>query len=95
VCIHPECYKKGYWIGACEKFKLPYIKGASLNDKNSLMRMYRLFSSFEYMTTCYIGSHVLYAAYCNCKVSIFGKYFEYKKEFFTNDPFYRKYPHIF
>jgi len=94
VCIHPECYKKGYWIEACEKFKLPYIKGASLNDKNSLIRMYRLFSSFEYMTTCHIGSHVLYAAYCDCKVSIYGNYFKYKKEFFTNDPFYRKYPHI-
>ena len=94
VCIHGECYKKNYWIDACNAFDLPYIKGASLRDKNSLIRMRRLFNSFEYMTTNHIGSHILYATFCGCKVSIYGDYYEYSKEDFQYDPFYKKYPHI-
>ena len=94
VCIHAECYKKNYWIDACNAFDLPYIKGASLRDKNSLIRMRRLFNSFEYMTTNHIGSHILYATFCGCKVSIYGNYYEYNKKDFLCDPFYKKYPHI-
>ena len=94
VCIHSECYKKNYWVDACNAFDLPYIKGASLRDRNSLIRMRRLFNSFEYMTTNHIGSHILYAAFCGCKVSIYGDYYEYNKKDFQCDQFYKKYPHI-
>ena len=56
--------------------------------------MYRLFKSFEFMTTNAIGSHVVYAAYCGCKVSIFGDYAEYSSEDYKDDPFYNRFPFL-
>lgn len=94
ACIHFSCVDKGYWIKSFEKFGIPWVSGADVYDRNSLIKMQRLFRSFEYMTTPTIGSHILYAAYCGCKVSIYGKYIEYSKDDFVNDPFYMQYPKL-
>lgn len=94
VCLHSSCIEKGYWINAFEKYDIPWIIGADVFDKNAMKRMHRIFKSFEFMTTNAIGSHVLYAAYSGCKVSIYGKYFEFGKEDFKDDPFYRLFPDL-
>jgi hypothetical protein len=94
VCVHPSCVEKGIWVPQLEKAGIRWISGASLNDQNALLRMQILFRSFETLTTNAIGSHVIYAAYAGCKVSISGPYAEYRAEDFAKDPFYLKYPHI-
>ena len=93
-CIHQNCFETNHWISNLEKANIPWVIGASADDKNSLLRMQTLFRSFEYMATNDIGSHVLYASYCGCKVSISGPETEMKREYFRNDNVFKKYPYL-
>lgn len=94
VCIHQSCIEKKLWVDSFAKYNIPYIIGANAEDKNSLIRMYRIFKSFEYMTTNTIGSHIIYGAYCGCKISIFGQYANFSANDYRNDPFYQKFPFL-
>lgn len=95
VCIHKSCIDKGMWVESFKKYDIPFIQGADVHDKNALKRMYRLFSSFEYMTTNTIGSHIPFAAFSGCKVSIYGDYMEYNIKDFNNDKGYEKMPYLY
>lgn len=94
VCVHPSCWKNGYWIDVFKKRDFKVVQGARVDDRNALERIYRLLSRFEYVTTNSLGSHVAYAAYLGAKVSIFGSYAEFKAADFINDPFYVKHPEL-
>jgi FkbM family methyltransferase len=94
VCVHPSCWRNGYWVDAFRKRGFTVIKGAFIEDRNALDRMSRLFLSFEYVTTNILGSHVAYAAYFGAKVSIFGSYVEYTNQDLVNDPFIREKPYL-
>jgi hypothetical protein len=58
ACLHSSCIDKGYWTKEFTDAGIPYIIGASINDKNALLRMKTIFSSFDYMTTNTLGSHI-------------------------------------
>jgi hypothetical protein len=94
ACVHSSCFAKGYWVPYFEKHGIPCIKGADTYDKNALLRLNTIFKSFEYMTTNTIGSHVAYAAYSGCKVSIYGEYCSPNKSDYRNDPYYQEYPEL-
>ena len=94
ICVHPACWRNGYWVDAFKKRGFKVIKGAFIEDRNALDRMSRLFSTFEYVTTNGLGSHIAYAAYFGAKVSIFGCYLEYRSQDFINDPLYREKPYL-
>lgn len=91
ACLHHSCVQKKLWIDAFEKHGIPWITGADSTDTNALLRMHRIFRSFEYMTTNAVGSHIVYAAYCGCKVSIYGSYQEYTEEDYKHDTAYQKF----
>jgi FkbM family methyltransferase len=78
ICIHPSCWEHGYWVDAFKKRGFPLLQGALRTDRNALERLYQLFSTFEYVTTNIMGSHVAYAAYAGAKVSIYGPYAEHR-----------------
>src|SRR5438132_3263931 len=86
VCIHPSCWEHGYWLEAFKRRGFPMVAGALYTDRNALERMYRLLSSFEYVTTNSAGSHIAYAAYLGAKVSIYGPYAELGATNFNNIP---------
>jgi len=94
ACIHPSCIQKNLWLNSLKKVGIPYIQGASMDDSNSLIRMSRLFRSFEYMATCSIGSHLAYASYSGCKVFFLDSYLEYKSSFLATDDLYKAYPEL-
>ena len=94
VCVHPSCWRNGYWVEAFKRRGFTVIKGAFIEDRNALERMSRLFLSFEYVTTNSLGSHIAYAAYFGAKVSIFGTYAEFTAQDFVNDLFYREKPYL-
>ncbi len=50
------------------------IEGARPNDANSLKRVRTIMDTFEFVTTNSIGSHVIYAMFSGCKVSVSGPY---------------------
>jgi hypothetical protein len=72
VCLHGIDYERGQARKAFERAGFPVIRGAAIEDSNSLDRMSFLFSRFEYVSTNLHGSHVYYAAARGCKVSIAG-----------------------
>ncbi len=94
ACVSGSCVDKGHWTNELERVGIPWIRGAELSDQNGLLRMAALFRSFEFMTTSCMGSHVAYAAYSGCRVSIAGPYMGQRASFYTNDPLYRKYPDL-
>ena len=84
VCIHPSCWEHGYWVDAFKKRGFPLVQGALYTDRNALERLARLFSSFEYVTTNTMGSHIAYAAYWGAKVSLYGSYADLENANYNN-----------
>lgn len=68
VCLGAKDVLIGNYVKTFEDRKIPWITGAWIFDRNALVRMQRIFRSFEYMVTDTQGSHIPYAAYCGCKV---------------------------
>jgi hypothetical protein len=91
ICIHPSCWEHGYWVDVFKKRGFPIVQGALYTDRNALLRLQQLFSSFEYVTTNAIGSHVAYAAYWGAKVSFYGSYAETKDANYNNVAEYQPY----
>jgi hypothetical protein len=92
VCISKACADNGLWTKSFERSGFPWITGAAIDDGNALLRMRKIFSMFDCMTTNAIGSHVAYAAYSGCKVSLWGPFAEYRSEDFRRDPWYCAHP---
>lgn len=86
-CIHQNCAIDNLWIKNLNKYDIPWIIGADNSDQNSLLRMNIIFNTFEYMTTCVFGSHIMYAMYSGCKTSIYGEY-----QSPTLDEYFIRYP---
>jgi len=72
VCLHINEINQKYFNEILNELEISFIAGADPLDANSLDRMATIFSQFEFMTTDMLGSHVVYASYYGCKVSVFG-----------------------
>lgn len=94
ACVHPSCLRSGRWIEGFKKRAIPYVTGAEASDRNGLLRMRQILSRFTHVTSNWIGSHIVYAAFCGSRVSIYGPRPLFHKEDFLNEPFYRKHPQI-
>ncbi|MBA3534482.1 MAG: hypothetical protein H0T73_21385 [Ardenticatenales bacterium] len=94
ACVHSSCLIKGTWITEFDRYGIPWIVGATVEDRNALHRMATIFRSFETMTTNAIGSHLPYAAYAGCKLSIYGPFAEFSEKDFEKDPWYSQYPDL-
>jgi hypothetical protein len=92
ICVHPSCWKRGYWVDAFQQRGFEVVQGARSDDLNALERIHRLLSSFESVTTNCVGSHIVYAAYLGARVSVFGPYAKFNAEDFAHTDFYVKHP---
>jgi hypothetical protein len=90
ACISSASVQAGSWTSALQDSGIPWIVGADSHDANALRRMRHLFAMFEFVTTNTLGSHVAYAAYSGCRVSIWGPYAEIKVEDYASIPWYRQ-----
>jgi hypothetical protein len=77
ICIHPLCIRDGFWVNEFKKYDYEIVEGAIGNDKNALLRIQILLSSFEYVTTNGFGSHWAYASFLGAKFSVFGNFAAY------------------
>lgn len=93
-CVHHSCFENGTWPELLRKYDFPMVIGASANQTNSLTRLQRLFSSFEFVTSNTIGSHLPYAAYCGAKVSIFGEFSDFTHYNIEKDPYAKENPEL-
>jgi FkbM family methyltransferase len=89
ACVTANCIERKQWIDEFESEGIPWFLGASIFDQNSLERMRTIFSRFEYVTSNIIGSHLVYAAYEGCKVSIWNWQQLYDSETYKNEPIYK------
>lgn len=94
VCITSECEKKKRWRSTFERAGFKVIIGADLFDKYALINMHSLFNSFDIVTSPNLGSHIVYAALCGCKISLYGSVSNIPREALAKDPHYIKNPKI-
>jgi hypothetical protein len=90
ACVHVNDVKNNSWPRVFDRYKIPWVLGANAHDANSLLRMSRIFRTFEYMTTNSFGSHIAYAAYFGAKASISGEIYKYDLEDYKDVPWYEK-----
>ena len=94
ACIHPSCAQKGIWLSALRRRSIPWTLGAEVVDRNGLRRIRGLFEQFSHVTSNSIGSHIPYAASCNCSVSIYGPRQDLRPSDWCNHPYYKEHPQI-
>jgi len=92
VCLHRTCFDKTEWRSRFESQNIQVLRGADPDDKYSYFKLAELFSKVDFMTTNGFGSHVPYAAYFGCKVSICGPEQAYDGAQFSNVPLYKNNP---
>lgn len=86
VCVHPSCYRNGYWIDTFKKHGYPIIRGFEISNVRSFYQMQRLFSTFEFVTTNIYGSHLMYSQYFGAKTSVIGPEPQIDKSQYLNHP---------
>ena len=85
-CIHPEDAESGSWTHNLSCNGYPFVVGAGVDDKAALYKMRHLFDSFDVVTSPNLGSHIPYAGYCGCRVSVFGPKLALELESYRKDP---------
>jgi hypothetical protein len=70
ACIHPSCIRKGYWIKEMADLGIPIIEGATITDRNALLRVQSLLSLFSNVVGNGFGSHLVYSEYLGANVSL-------------------------
>jgi hypothetical protein len=80
VGVHEDDRAKGQWVESFRRRGIDVFVTTDQSDPNTLVRLQRLLSSFEYVTTNGYGSHIALAAYCGAKVSVYGPFAEFPFE---------------
>jgi len=82
-----EIYVIVYWLDNSDflqdeikRRKLKCVLGAKPDDRDSLIRIRNILEYCPYVTSNTMGSHIAYALYVGCRVSICGNYYEYDYE---------------
>jgi hypothetical protein len=70
VCLHKNDFENNYWVEEFNSLGLEILLGAQNNDKNTYYRQAYYYSTYESILTNDFGSHVAYALFFGCKVSI-------------------------
>ena len=68
------------WVESFRRRGIDVLPTTDQGGPNTLARLQRLLSTFEYVTTNGFGSHIALAAYCGAKVSVYGPYAEFPLE---------------
>ena len=94
ICVHPSCFKRGYWVNEFKAAGFEVIEGINGDKTNALQKLQVLMSTFEFVTTNGFGSMLAYSAYFGAKPSVYGSFSEYKEEDYINEPLYQKFPEV-
>jgi FkbM family methyltransferase len=100
ACIGPSYWREGSWIDTSrwvdtfQKRGITIVREPLVEDRNALLRICALFGTFEYVTTNSYSSQIAYGAYLGAKVSVYGKYADFKAEDFIDFPVYRETPQL-
>jgi len=85
MCLHVHDFEKLEIREELKQRNISFILGADPADANSLCRMREIFDYYDYVASTVMGSHILYAAFCGCKVSLLRNHLHiYTKNAFIN-----------
>jgi predicted SAM-dependent methyltransferase len=95
VCVSGSCYEDSEYMKFIKSFGFDVVFGAWIFDKNALVRMKTILSSFSAVISNSIGSHLIYAAYCGTRIIMVSPIDkpDYKLAA-KNEPAYIRYPHL-
>lgn len=93
-CISGMDVSHSNTINEFEKIDIPWITGAWIFDKNALHRMRTIFEIFENIITDFISSHILYAAFCGCKIILSNELSCRDINSYENEPLFIKHPEL-
>jgi hypothetical protein len=68
------------WVEAFQRHGIGIFTTTDQSAPDTIVRLQRILSTFEYVTTNGFGSQIAYAAYCGAKVSVYGPYAEFPRE---------------
>jgi hypothetical protein len=68
------------WVASFRRRGIDVFTTTDPADPSTLIRLRRILSTFEYVTTNGFGSHIAMAAYCGARVSVWGPYAEFPRE---------------
>jgi hypothetical protein len=77
VGLNEDDMAKTQWVESFRRRGIEVFVTTDQGNPNTLVRLRRILSSFEYVTTNGYGSHIALAAYCGAKVSIWGPFAEF------------------
>jgi len=93
VSLHVHDYENQELTNHLKKRNIRFILGADPIDANSLNRMRQIFDYFDYVSSTIMGSHILYAAFCGCKVSLLRTHLQlYSRSSFINQTMLQSIP---
>jgi hypothetical protein len=94
ACLHMSCIRNHLWWPTLLKHGISVVAGADHSDGHSYVRMWRLFSLFDIISTppsnLGVGSHVFYALAAGCKVVIEGSLVAYDQSQLLKDASYQR-----
>jgi hypothetical protein len=68
------------WVESFRRRGINVFTTVDQGDPNTLARLVKILSTFEYVTTNGLGSHIALAAYCGARVSVNGPFAEFPRE---------------
>jgi hypothetical protein len=82
------------WVQSFRRRGLDVFTTTDQGSPDTLVRLQRILSTFEYVTTNGFGSHLALAAYCGARVSIWGPFAEFPVERMRTTFTVKVFPHL-
>ena len=90
VCLKSIDFKNKKLTKKIKKLGFNIVEGADISTEYGLQQIRNLFSSAKKIKTPVIGSHIVYALYCNTEVEIdFDNYISYTINEYKNHPYFK------
>ena len=88
--IYYDDFKNKIYDKYLQNSNINIICGARANSKHALVNIRTLFDKYEFVASHCMGSALLYAMFCDCKVSIIEPFFNYSYEYWESDPYVKE-----
>jgi hypothetical protein len=95
VCISGSCFENEQYVNFIKDKGFDIIFGAWIFDKNALIRMKTILSSFTTIISNSVGSHLAYAAYCGTRIIMASPLDKLDFDSLAKtEPIYLRFPHL-
>ncbi|MBU6182380.1 MAG: hypothetical protein KGR46_06170 [Verrucomicrobia bacterium] len=95
ICVSGSCSENEEYMSFMHTLGYEIVIGAGIFDRNALLRMKTILSSFTTIATNTIGSHIAYAALCGTKILYLPPFYRPDYDLLAKtEPLYLNFPHL-